>query len=247
MGGAAAKGGGDLFVYQCKTCTRTFPSFQALGGHRASHKKPKITAGDNQKKSPPPLPAAEPADHEKQNWPLSAAGVFSNGGGKAKIHECSICGSEFSSGQALGGHMRRHRPPPTIVPAKPLSVSSDGGTTNVCESSDGREKAAPTGGVFTLDLNLPAPIEDDDDDDQETKLQSNLAFSTPALGKREVKLAWDGWMGDRVWHAQEMKSTCGSALAVQFFWLFDDYNFTRNAENKRETPSMSASLNDNKQ
>jgi hypothetical protein len=28
-----------LFV--CKTCNRTFPSFQALGGHRASHKKPR--------------------------------------------------------------------------------------------------------------------------------------------------------------------------------------------------------------
>ncbi|XP_031101057.1 zinc finger protein ZAT5-like [Ipomoea triloba] len=181
MGGGAAKGGGDLFVYQCKTCTRTFPSFQALGGHRASHKKPKITAGDDQKKSPPPPPAAAPADHEKQSWPLSAAGVFSNGGGKAKIHECSICGSEFSSGQALGGHMRRHRPPPTIIPTKLLSVSSDGGTTHVCESSDGREKAAPTGGVFTLDLNLPAPLEEDDDGDQETKLQNNLAFSTPAL------------------------------------------------------------------
>ncbi|KAL2487338.1 Zinc finger protein ZAT5 [Abeliophyllum distichum] len=26
-------------VYQCKTCNRCFPSFQALGGHRASHKK----------------------------------------------------------------------------------------------------------------------------------------------------------------------------------------------------------------
>ncbi|KAL0375015.1 UNVERIFIED_CONTAM: Zinc finger protein ZAT5 [Sesamum radiatum] len=27
-------------VYQCKTCNKSFPSFQALGGHRASHKKP---------------------------------------------------------------------------------------------------------------------------------------------------------------------------------------------------------------
>ncbi|KAG6769752.1 hypothetical protein POTOM_025413 [Populus tomentosa] len=30
-----------LYVYQCKTCDMRFPSFQALGGHRASHKKPK--------------------------------------------------------------------------------------------------------------------------------------------------------------------------------------------------------------
>ncbi|CAA6662589.1 unnamed protein product [Spirodela intermedia] len=30
-------------------------------------------------------------------------------GGKPRVHHCSICGSEFASGQALGGHMRRHR------------------------------------------------------------------------------------------------------------------------------------------
>lgn len=32
-------------VFECKTCNRQFPSFQALGGHRASHKKPRL-AGD---------------------------------------------------------------------------------------------------------------------------------------------------------------------------------------------------------
>jgi C2H2-type zinc finger len=29
-------------VFECKTCNRRFPSFQALGGHRASHKKPRL-------------------------------------------------------------------------------------------------------------------------------------------------------------------------------------------------------------
>ncbi|KAK4750251.1 hypothetical protein SAY87_027700 [Trapa incisa] len=33
----------SYYVYQCKTCGRTFPSFQALGGHRASHKRPRNT------------------------------------------------------------------------------------------------------------------------------------------------------------------------------------------------------------
>nr|GEW61039.1 zinc finger protein ZAT12-like [Tanacetum cinerariifolium] len=28
-------------VFQCKTCNKKFSSFQALGGHRTSHKKPK--------------------------------------------------------------------------------------------------------------------------------------------------------------------------------------------------------------
>ena len=39
-----------LYVYQCKTCDRHFPSFQALGGHRASHKKPKPGSLDHEDK-----------------------------------------------------------------------------------------------------------------------------------------------------------------------------------------------------
>ncbi|KAJ4725877.1 Zinc finger protein [Melia azedarach] len=71
-------------VFACKTCNKEFPSFQALGGHRASHKKPKLMSADL-------------FDH-----PVSPK--------KPKTHECSICGLEFAIGQALGGHMRRHRP-----------------------------------------------------------------------------------------------------------------------------------------
>ncbi|KAJ8636894.1 hypothetical protein MRB53_011161 [Persea americana] len=68
-------------VFECKTCNRQFSSFQALGGHRASHKRPRTID-----------------DHCKESSPV-----------KPKVHECSICGSEFAIGQALGGHMRRHR------------------------------------------------------------------------------------------------------------------------------------------
>ncbi|GJN36291.1 hypothetical protein PR202_gb25138 [Eleusine coracana subsp. coracana] len=79
-------------VFVCKTCNRVFPSFQALGGHRASHKKPRL---------------------DGEGGDLSLA--------KPKLHGCSICGLEFAIGQALGGHMRRHRamtggmPPATTI------------------------------------------------------------------------------------------------------------------------------------
>ncbi|CAK7325635.1 unnamed protein product [Dovyalis caffra] len=70
-------------VFECKTCNRQFPSFQALGGHRASHKKPRLMGGEGSFETQSPA--------------------------KPKTHECSICGLEFAIGQALGGHMRRHR------------------------------------------------------------------------------------------------------------------------------------------
>ncbi|CAL0317001.1 unnamed protein product [Lupinus luteus] len=67
--------------FECKTCNKKFSSFQALGGHRASHKKQKLN-GEEELRS----------DSKKP-----------------KMHECNICGQEFSLGQALGGHMRKHR------------------------------------------------------------------------------------------------------------------------------------------
>ncbi|KAK4370429.1 hypothetical protein RND71_009904 [Anisodus tanguticus] len=68
--------------FECKTCNKRFLSFQALGGHCASHKRPRLLGG-----------AVDFLVQAKKN----------------KKHTCSICGMEFSLGQALGGHMRRHR------------------------------------------------------------------------------------------------------------------------------------------
>jgi hypothetical protein len=67
----------------CRTCSRRFPSFQALGGHRTGHTRLK-------------------ARHalSRQQKPARAS------------HECAVCGLEFAMGQALGGHMRRHKHEP---------------------------------------------------------------------------------------------------------------------------------------
>lgn len=78
-------------LFECKTCNRQFSSFQALGGHRASHKKPRIL-----------MDKADNAEEEEEELQRSPPKL-------PKIHKCSVCGLEFPIGQALGGHMRRHR------------------------------------------------------------------------------------------------------------------------------------------
>ncbi|GMJ01588.1 hypothetical protein like AT3G60580 [Hibiscus trionum] len=74
--------------YRCETCNKVFKSYQALGGHRASHKKMK---------------AHSAATHETENVGATTSSMTDK-----KIHECPVCFRVFSSGQALGGHKRSH-------------------------------------------------------------------------------------------------------------------------------------------
>ncbi|XP_057756909.1 zinc finger protein ZAT12-like [Arachis stenosperma] len=145
-------------VFECKTCNRQFPSFQALGGHRASHKKPRLMdddhGGNNKMEEQHQLEAQKP-----------------------KTHECSICGLEFAIGQALGGHMRRHRATSSNLNhhngrlllhnnnnnnnnSSTMSSSSGGSTSLESSSPNGISKNNNSKRVLVLDLNL-TPFEND--------------------------------------------------------------------------------------
>ncbi|TKY66327.1 Zinc finger protein ZAT9 [Spatholobus suberectus] len=75
--------------YKCETCDKVFQSYQALGGHRASHKKIKVNIKVD-------------GDEEGEFQHRKKSGV------EKKIHECPVCFRVFASGQALGGHKRTH-------------------------------------------------------------------------------------------------------------------------------------------
>ncbi|MQL97875.1 hypothetical protein Taro_030567 [Colocasia esculenta] len=155
-----------FYVYECKTCSKCFPSFQALGGHRASHKKPKtapvaavmaMEANKPAREDVLPIRSIAPYPNPSDVLPnyhtggkaaapspminSSSVSTAIGNNNKTRVHECSICGSEFSSGQALGGHMRRHRA--VVAVAEPLPEAK-------------KEK-----NILCLDLNLPAPMEDE--------------------------------------------------------------------------------------
>lgn len=128
--------------FECTTCNKVFHSYQALGGHRASHKKMKgcfasrIDSSENSIEteiSPDPT-----ADYD--NNAETSFGVK-----KVKGHECAICLKVFPTGQALGGHKRSH-----LV----------GGTEAKSNQTTITQEPIPAMRDF-LDLNLPAPVEEE--------------------------------------------------------------------------------------
>ncbi|CAI9097930.1 OLC1v1034454C1 [Oldenlandia corymbosa var. corymbosa] len=172
-------------VYQCKTCDRCFPSFQALGGHRASHKKPKVTPeekkqaamlignGSHESSSSTSTTVRLIAQQEDTSLSLQIPGRTdscniittsnsnhqnnnnnNNNNNKSRVHECSICGAEFSSGQALGGHMRRHRPLPSTT-----MVSSGTNFEDSHHHHHHHQEVKKQRTLLSLDLNLPASSE----------------------------------------------------------------------------------------
>ncbi|CAL4960561.1 unnamed protein product [Urochloa decumbens] len=103
-------------VFECKTCSKRFASFQALGGHRTSHTRLQARMLSD------PAGAAAAAERDRA----------------ARVHECAVCGLEFSMGQALGGHMRRHRG--EAPPGASHSHSHDGGAA---QQTDHHHQAMP--------------------------------------------------------------------------------------------------------
>ena len=163
--------------FECTTCKKIFHSYQALGGHRASHKRIKgcFASRNESSENSTELEAELSPDHTTENKLLkneyveehemvttvttttttTAITDFDNeintvrDSKKGKVHECSICLKIFPSGQALGGHKRSHH----------LAGGSES-ARNFQSQTIVLQEAAPEIRDF-FDLNLPASTEEE--------------------------------------------------------------------------------------
>ncbi|KAF7840746.1 zinc finger protein ZAT10-like [Senna tora] len=154
--------------HRCTVCNKAFSSYQALGGHKASHRKSssESTAADNASTS-------------------SAAGASGSG----KMHQCSICHKSFPTGQALGGHKRCHYDG---------GSSSNGNNNNNNSSSNSAGAGLTSsdgGGASTLshrgfDLNLPAPLTEFSVGGDGKSVEQEVESPLPAINlfKKELRI-----------------------------------------------------------
>ncbi|KAF0890496.1 hypothetical protein E2562_002853 [Oryza meyeriana var. granulata] len=119
--------------YECSICHKTFPSHQALGGHMASHKRHHRNCSEQLQHDP--LAAAQVPHnilayqrHGVVDAPVVAGGSRLGEEGLVNPpapaprpqHQCIRCHQIFPTGQALGGHMRKHFTPPEMDNAAPV-------------------------------------------------------------------------------------------------------------------------------
>jgi len=117
-------------VYKCSVCNKAFASYQALGGHKASHRKLSGGGGDQSTTSSSAV--------------TNTTTTSASGGGRT--HECSICHKCFPTGQALGGHKRCHYEGGTT------SNNGGGAGSSAFTSSEGVGSTVSTHRDFDLNL-----------------------------------------------------------------------------------------------
>lgn len=99
--------------YKCETCKKVFQSYQALGGHRASHKRVRHQVFEDDDDDVDGGDDSEEEEEEEGNG-NGGNGEGYNGTSAVVEHppprsfECPFCFKLFDSGQALGGHKKVH-------------------------------------------------------------------------------------------------------------------------------------------
>ncbi|GLT47370.1 hypothetical protein SLA2020_210730 [Shorea laevis] len=166
--------------YKCSVCNKAFPSYQALGGHKASHRKPVSDSAAN----------GTATTASADNSTITSAG--------GKTHECSICHKTFPTGQALGGHKRCHYEGGTTSSKdnnnnhqNTSSISASVSGVTLSEGRGGAAAAAHSQTAqahrdFDFDLNIPAFSEfcDENKDGILSQIHAEQEVESPSPTKK---------------------------------------------------------------
>ncbi|KAG8060004.1 hypothetical protein GUJ93_ZPchr0002g25453 [Zizania palustris] len=125
--------------FQCPACKKVFRSYQALGGHRASH----VRGGRGGCCAPPLIRPIVPPPQP----PLLEQDGDEDMDGKAQPHECPYCYRVFASGQALGGHKRSH-------------VCSAAAAAAHAHAQPAGSPPVPSKNFGLIDLNVAPPVDE---------------------------------------------------------------------------------------
>ncbi|PON51030.1 Zinc finger transcription factor [Parasponia andersonii] len=87
--------------FKCKTCKKVFGSYQALGGHKANHRKVDQDDDDDHVEE-----EEEEEEIDEEEWAKESTKAVVDG--QTRTFECPFCFKVFASGQALGGHKKVH-------------------------------------------------------------------------------------------------------------------------------------------
>lgn len=168
------------YIHRCNTCKKVFNSHQALGGHRASHRKVKGCfaaqgegEGEGEAEGEGSLMMESEAPREEEGGGTATATATmtmtmshltqeespeqqqqqqeSFSQKLSRPHQCSICQRVFLSGQALGGHKRCHWMGDRVTETATSVISK--------QESGGRVRNWK--GEELLDLNQPPPMDED--------------------------------------------------------------------------------------
>ncbi|CAA7404239.1 unnamed protein product [Spirodela intermedia] len=154
----------EKLPHKCNVCGKAFPSYQALGGHKASHRKLVAGADDGVSSSSATASASS-----------GSATAVAAGPGGGRVHQCSICLRCFPSGQALGGHKRLHYDGGAAA-HNAAAVSSSSGTSSTLRNFDLNLPAMPEFLADGAAAALRRCVAADEDE-----VQSPLAFKKPRL------------------------------------------------------------------
>lgn len=150
------------YKFECTSCNKIFHSYQALGGHRASHKKiardcfvPIDETSENTIK-----PGSSHSHHEA----IAGSDLHEDAElNKSKDHECSICLKSFPSGQTMDGHKRSHLAESMDLIEEPVEKIRD-----------------------MIDLNLPAEEEDSNNNSNSESYRSSPWWVRGIHNKQEA-------------------------------------------------------------